>query len=304
MNIEQETVTEFFVGSGGADAAGNPIIETGYIRKAYKNVRVRAATANTLVIYVGPTGVTTSTGYPLPAGEELSIPIEDPSMICVAATPAADQQQTITLAGDIPGDTFTLTFRGATTTPIATNANAAAVQSALVALSTIGTGNCTVTDTGGVDPYTATFVGTLAKQDVDLMTAVGSGVNEKQTVAIDDATSSGTFTLTYSGQTTAPIAFDATATAVATALKALSNIGDADVAVTGGPGPTADWVVEFTGALALTDVAAMTGTGTSLVGGSTTVTITETQKGDATCTVTIAKVADITSASKYSWIAV
>ncbi len=304
MNITQESVTDFVVGSGGASAAGDAIIAPGYIRKAYKGVRVRAATANTLVIYVGPAGVTTSTGYPLPAGEELSIPIEDPSKVCVAATPAANQQQTITLAGDIPGDTFTLTFRGETTTPIATNANAAAVQSALVALSTIGTGNCTVADTGGADPYTATFVGALAKHDVDVMTGIGSGVNEKQTVAIDDATSSGTFTLTYSGQTTTPIAFDATATAVATALKALSNIADDEVVVTGGPGPAVDWVVEFTGAKALTDIAAMSGTGTSLVGGSTDVTITETQKGDATCTVTVAKVADITAASKFSWIAV
>jgi hypothetical protein len=88
------------------------------------------------------------------------------------------------------------------------------------------------------------------------------------------------------------------------ALELLSSIGEGNVSVTGGPGPGTDWVVEFVGTLARTDVGAIAGVGTSLVGGSTDVTVTETQKGDATCTVTIAKVADITLGSKYSWIAV
>ena len=64
---------------------------------------------------------------------------------------------------------------------------------------------------------------------------------------------------TYVDQTTDPIAYDASADDEATALKALSNIGDNDVEVTGGPGPTADWVVEFNGALAHTDIAALIG---------------------------------------------
>jgi hypothetical protein len=106
-----------------------------------------------------------------------------------------------------------------------------------------------------------------------------SGTNEQQTVAIDDASSSGTFTLTYSGQTTAAIAYNADAATVKSALEALSNIEVGDVAVTGGPGPGTDWVVEFTGFLGSTDVTLMTGDGTNLVGGSTTVTITQTVQG-------------------------
>ena len=39
-------------------------------------------------------------------------------------------------------------------------------------------------------------------------------------------------------------------------------------------------------------------------GNTATVTVTETQEGGANYTVTIAKVGDITSATKYSWIAV
>ena len=42
----------------------------------------------------------------------------------------------------------------------------------------------------------------------------------------------------------------------------------------------------------------------SVKGNLATVTVTENQKGDATCSVTVAKVADITAASQYSWIAV
>ena len=50
--------------------------------------------------------------------------------------------------------------------------------------------------------------------------------------------------------------------------------------VTGGPGPTADWVVEFKGALAHTDIAALVGDGANLTGDTKTVTVTETVKGN------------------------
>lgn len=67
--------------------------------------------------------------------------------------------QTVTINGGPTGGTFTLTFRGQTTAPIAYNANAAAVQSALEALTTVGAGNVAVAGTG---PYTVTFQGALA----------------------------------------------------------------------------------------------------------------------------------------------
>ncbi len=175
MNITQETVNDFVVGHGGADAANKPIVAAGFARKAYKGVRVRAASANTIVVYVGPQGVNTTTGYPLPAGEELAISIENPSKVYIVASPTDNCEQTVTLAGQTTGDTFTLTFGGETTATIAVTANAATVQAALQTLSTIGAGNCSVTDTGGGPPYTVEFIGTLAKQDVVLMTGSGSG---------------------------------------------------------------------------------------------------------------------------------
>ncbi|WP_280389313.1 hypothetical protein [Nocardia wallacei] len=59
---------------------------------------------------------------------------------------------TVTITGSPTGGTFTLTVDGQTTTGIAYNAAASAVQSALEALSTVGTGNATVTGSAG-GPY-------------------------------------------------------------------------------------------------------------------------------------------------------
>jgi hypothetical protein len=95
------------------------------------------------------------------------------------------------------------------------------------------------------------------------------GTDEVQQVAITGSPTGGTFTLTYSGQTTAGIAWNAAASAVQSALEALSNIAVGDVAVTGGPLPGTPVLVEFTGALASTNVAQMTTSGASLTGGST-----------------------------------
>lgn len=67
------------------------------------------------------------------------------------------------------GGTFTLTFGAQTTDPIAYNAAAATVQSALAALSTIGAGNVTVSGSAG-GPYTVTFGGTLGSTNVALLT--------------------------------------------------------------------------------------------------------------------------------------
>ena len=93
--------------------------------------------------------------------------------------------------------------------------------------------------------------------------------DEVQTVTITGGPTGGTFTLTYSGQTTAGIPYNASAAAVQTALENLSNIGVGDVVVTGGPGPGTPYTVTFGGALADTNVAQMTASGASLTGGTT-----------------------------------
>lgn len=92
-------------------------------------------------------------------------------------------------------------------------------------------------------------------------------MNELQLVV--SAGTGGTFTLTYSGQTTSALAFNISAADLETALVALSNIGPGDVDVTGSPG---QWYVEFQGALAETNVAQMTIDTSSLTGGDAVVT--------------------------------
>lgn len=108
-----------------------------------------------------------------------------------------------------------------------------------------------------------------------------TGVNEVQTVTITGTPAGGSFTLTYNGQTTAAIAFDATATAVDAALEALSNIDAGEVTVTGGPGPGTAFTVTFTGDLGGTNVNAMTATGSFTGGTSPAVAVTTATPGVA-----------------------
>lgn len=67
--------------------------------------------------------------------------------------------------------TFTLTFAGATTSALAFNATAAAVQAALEALSSVGAGNVAVSGA-----YSVAFTNRLGLYPMPLLTADGSGL--------------------------------------------------------------------------------------------------------------------------------
>jgi hypothetical protein len=101
--------------------------------------------------------------------------------------------------------------------------------------------------------------------------------NEVQTVTITGGPTGGTFTLTYSGQTTAAIAYNATAAAVQTALEALSNVNPGDMAVTGNAG--GPYTVTFGGQYLGDNVAQMTATASFTGGTSPAVTVTTTTAG-------------------------
>lgn len=103
--------------------------------------------------------------------------------------------------------------------------------------------------------------------------------DEVQTVTITGAPTGGTFDLTFAGQTTAAIAYNATAATVQAALAALSNIGAGNVTVTGNAG--GPYTVDFVGTLANTDVAQMTATSSLTGGTSPGVTIATTTAGGA-----------------------
>jgi streptogramin lyase len=101
-------------------------------------------------------------------------------------------------------------------------------------------------------------------------------VNEIQTVTIGGGPTGGTFTLTFNGQTTTPLPFNATSTEVETALGALSTIGGtANVGVSG------SYTVTFEGALQRTNVPQMTCDGSGLTGGTPTCTVATTTAGDS-----------------------
>lgn len=101
-----------------------------------------------------------------------------------ALVDAVNEVQTLTITGTPDGGTFTLTFDGVTTATIAYNADAAAVQSALVALANVNTGD--VVCGGGAlpgTPVTITFGGRYAGRNMPLITADGSSLTGGTTPA-------------------------------------------------------------------------------------------------------------------------
>lgn len=104
------------------------------------------------------------------------------------------------------------------------------------------------------------------------------GINEVQTVTVTGSPVSGTFTLTFAGQTTSAIALGATAQVVQAALVALSNVNIGDLTVSGADG--GPYTVTFGGDLAGLNVAQMTATPSFTGGTAPGVTVATTRSGD------------------------
>jgi len=94
--------------------------------------------------------------------------------------------------------------------------------------------------------------------------STGEATAEVQTVTITGTPTGGTFTLTFDGDTTEPIAFDAAFATVKAALESLASIEDGDVTVSGSAG--GPYTVTF--ALAVGNVPQMTASGAGLTGGT------------------------------------
>ena len=175
-----------------------------------------------------------------------------------------DEIQQVTV--DATGGTFKLSFGGQTTDALAFDISAAGLKSALENLSSIGSGNVTVSQSGNV--YRVSFVNGLGAQDVELLAADDSGltnglgsadtmnvvdsgntspsvgvltsssltgldtrqVNEIQSLVVD--ATQGTFTVSFNGYVSAALPFDVTASGLQAALEALAGIMAGDVAVT------------------------------------------------------------------------
>lgn len=200
----------------------------------------------------------------------------------IGATTGTPQNEIQTVdCGTATSNAFTLTLDGQTTSTITASDSAATLEAALEALSNVVA--VTVTKSGAVFTIEFTDIDGMANQSQLTASAYNASassthritvtvvdevaaVNEQQTVTLTGTPTGGTFTLTFDGQTTGTIAYNASSATLDTALEALSNIGASDLTVTGSAG--GPWVVEFGGSLAATDVALMTGNAGSLTGGT------------------------------------
>ncbi len=89
MDMYKQTAEKFYTGQGTSGSTAAPLLASGYSIKVHKSVIVRATADNSVSIYVGPSGVTTGTGYILKAGESVTILIDDPSKVFVVSTDTA-----------------------------------------------------------------------------------------------------------------------------------------------------------------------------------------------------------------------
>lgn len=129
------------------------------------------------------------------------------------------------------------------------------------------------------------LLGMFPDDDETLTASVTS--NEIWQLVID--ATSGTYTLTYGGNETAAIDFDATPAELLNALTDLPNVNIGDFQVTGGPGNsggTTPYFIEGIGALAGTNLTPPTVDDTLLVGGGAAGTLTTTQAGGAASALT------------------
>lgn len=107
-----------------------------------------------------------------------------------------------------------------------------------------------------------------------------AGTNEVQEITVK--AKAGNIKISFDGQTTALIAYNATAAAMQTALEALSNVDAEDIVVTGGPGDeggTKPYVLTFGGQYEETNVSAVTTDVSGLTEGTKTAAVTTKTAG-------------------------
>jgi hypothetical protein len=206
-------------------------------------------------------------------------------LIAVDGVPGDNAVQTITRPPGTTGGTFTLTFMGATTAPLPSDAAANQVRDALAALETIPgpehlrvtqlatgwqvefTGHLAATDVPLLEADSSNLSGDLALEVEEIQAAVA--VNEQQLITLPPETTGGSFRLRFDDGAfvlqTAPVPFDASAADVQAALQAIPTIGSGNVQVTGDAG--GPWTAEFVGALRAMDLRPMEIDGSGLAGG-------------------------------------
>jgi hypothetical protein len=133
--------------------------------------------------------------------------------------------QTVTITGTPTGGTFTLTWNGNTTAPIAYNATASAVQSALQALP----GGSTLTATGGPLPASAVVVTLPASVNQSAITANGAALSGGSTPAVAVAQTTPGVQATNAATASIPTGFLDAGLCDSTGLKVKTNVTSTDV---------------------------------------------------------------------------
>ena len=193
------------------------------------------------------------------------------------------QQIALTPGFNVTGGTFQLRFTGIDTIPIPFNATAAQVQNALNLHPTIGFGNAIAT--GGAlpgTPVSVQFTGLLQDSDIALLQVMPSGLtfNERQQVRVFGNPTGGTFTLNINDAvngiigSSLPIASNATAVDIATAITSGIPALVGNIIVTGTDLPAGTIVVEFINTYANIDVSQFTFTNAFTGGAAPTANVT------------------------------
>jgi len=188
--------------------------------------------------------------------------------------------QLVTLDPIVTGGNFTLSHSGNVTASIAVTANAAAVDSAIVALGSVAAVTVTKPNPGvwSIQFDDSTVEPLMVGANVDMSAPILAvnliqspvvAVNEVQEVELTGGSAGGTFDLSHNygaGVETASPAYNASAATVQSALIALTTPVAGDLVVDGPAG--GPYLVTFQGAFAGSDRILMTGDASSLTGGA------------------------------------
>ena len=154
-------------------------------------------------------------------------------------TTGQDEVQKVRVFRNVTSGTFTLSFEGQTTSSLAYNSGAGAIQTALEGLSTISAGNVLVEEEEGdfeAHAFRVVFTGALASKDVAALKSAPGGIVESNTVTngfasdgrigegeVTDAT--GVAAYTYSGVKEKPRQYLFVADAASNLVKTFSGSG-------------------------------------------------------------------------------
>ena len=295
-----------FVATVAANWAANPGAGSTYtILSSYVTVGGSVGTGTAPVVTFG--GALAATSEPLftITGAGTLVPASSVSVAEIqpgGVNAVTNEVQTIT--DTETSGSYQFIFSGSTSTTLAFNASLATIQAALTAMGSIGANNVVVTGASPAAPV-INFVAALKGAPQPLLTITGSNlaggtftIAESQVggttsnglvhntiggtlsgssfLSADEAqalpgATVGNYQLVFGGQTTVPIAFNATAATILTDLTNLSSINANNVTVTGGGAAGVPAVVTFIGTLADSAQPLLGITGSTLAGGTTTV---------------------------------